>query len=142
MADKNYLSHTSLDGRTFVARAAEQGVGVSSENIAAGSASPQAVLDLWAGSEHGHCENMLDPSYTVVGIGHGFASSSDYKDYWTQMFHTDDATIDESCHPAFDAPVSDAGSVLSVAQAASGQTSIAVEVPLPAPALGNSSTVL
>merc|ERR1712232_274013 len=47
MADKNYFSHTSKDGRSPWDRARAQGASASGENIAAGSSTAQAVLEQW-----------------------------------------------------------------------------------------------
>lgn len=52
------------------------------ENIAAGQSSPaQAVAD-WMGSD-GHRANILNPSYTQVGAGYAYCSTSSYGHYWT-----------------------------------------------------------
>ncbi|MGD9696841.1 MAG: Ig-like domain-containing protein [Thermoleophilia bacterium] len=53
------------------------------ENIAMGQADPDAVMRTWTNSP-GHLANMLDPSYTAVGIG--VAQRADGRLYWTQVF--------------------------------------------------------
>ncbi len=55
------------------------------ENIAAGSATPEAVVDQWMNSP-GHRANMLDRRYTELGVGHYFKEGSEYGHYWVQMF--------------------------------------------------------
>lgn len=55
------------------------------ENIAAGSATPEAVVDQWMHSK-GHRENMLDKRFKELGIGHCYKEGSSYGHYWVQMF--------------------------------------------------------
>ncbi len=56
------------------------------ENIAAGSATPEAVVeDQWMRSK-GHRENMLDKRFKELGIGHCYKEGSTYGHYWVQMF--------------------------------------------------------
>lgn len=50
------------------------------ENIAKGQSTPEEVVNSWMNSE-GHKENILNPSYTQIGIGY----SAD-EDIWVQMF--------------------------------------------------------
>ena len=50
------------------------------ENIAMGYPTPGAVVDGWMNSE-GHRANILNPSFTVIGVG--YVSEGNY---WTQMF--------------------------------------------------------
>lgn len=85
MRDKNYFSHTSPTygdpftmmknfGITYTAAA---------ENIAAGQATPQAVVQAWMNSA-GHRANILNATYTEIGVG--YAQGGSYKTYWSQMF--------------------------------------------------------
>lgn len=55
------------------------------ENIAAGSATPEAVIDQWMHSK-GHRENMLDKRFKELGVGHYYKEGSSYGHYWIQMF--------------------------------------------------------
>jgi uncharacterized protein YkwD len=55
------------------------------ENIAAVASTAQRVFDAWKNSP-GHNENMLDPKYTVIGIGFIYNSASHYGYYWTTDF--------------------------------------------------------
>ncbi len=55
------------------------------ENIAAGSATPEAVVDQWMHSK-GHRENMLDRHFRELGVGHCYKENSSYGHYWIQMF--------------------------------------------------------
>jgi hypothetical protein len=87
MGDQNYFDHTSLDGRTFYERIADAGYDYQTcgENIAAGYATPAAVVDGWMQSD-GHRDNILDPDYCDIGVGHAAVDSSQYNHYWTQDF--------------------------------------------------------
>jgi uncharacterized protein YkwD len=57
------------------------------ENIAAGYASVQQVMDGWMGSD-GHCANIMSPSFKEIGIGYASVPGSPYTVYWTQDFGT------------------------------------------------------
>jgi uncharacterized protein YkwD len=87
MAQQNYFSHTSLDGRLFSQRIAAAGYpcGSCGENIAAGYSTPQAVMNGWMNSS-GHRANILSSSYCDLGVGYAYSSTSTYKSYWTQDF--------------------------------------------------------
>jgi uncharacterized protein YkwD len=81
---QNYFSHTSLDGRTFTERAAEQGYtqwwGIA-ENIALqGSAVGVSFVNSWVNSS-GHRQNILG-DYNDFGVGFAIGSSC----ISTQMF--------------------------------------------------------
>lgn len=52
----------------------------AAENIAKGQTTPEAVVNAWWNSE-GHRKNMLNSSYTQIGVG--YVSDGNY---WTQMF--------------------------------------------------------
>jgi uncharacterized protein YkwD len=84
MALRNYFSHTSLDGRSPWDRLEAQGYTAGSgENIAAGYATPVAVMDAWMKST-GHRANILNCSSRAIGVGLGRGGS--YGIYWTQDF--------------------------------------------------------
>ena len=83
MADNNYFSHTSLDGRTFDQRiSASLAWHTAGENIAAGQPSVQAVVDGWMDSD-GHCANIMNASFKEIGLACSRNTSSTYKIYWT-----------------------------------------------------------
>lgn len=84
MAAQNYFSHTSLDGRTFDQRITAAGYSWSSiaENIAAGQTSAASVMLAWMASA-GHCSNIMNSSYTEVGVACVSNNSSTYNTYWT-----------------------------------------------------------
>lgn len=81
MATQNYFSHTSKDGRTFDRRMKEAGYPKpGGENIAMGYANPGAVMEGWMNSQ-GHRENILNCSFTTMGLGLDTRGN-----YWTQNF--------------------------------------------------------
>lgn len=87
MADHNYFSHDSLDGRTMANRVDATGYAWSmiGENIAAGYSSVQSVIDGWMASE-GHCANLMNPRFTEFGMACARNDASRYRLYWTQDF--------------------------------------------------------
>lgn len=87
MACKNYFSHTGSDGSTFTGRIEQQGYhwSAAAENIAAGSNTPEGVVQQWMNSAP-HKANILNPTYTEVGVGYAYSSASTYKYYWTLDF--------------------------------------------------------
>ncbi|MFB6726463.1 CAP domain-containing protein [Kribbella sp. NPDC056345] len=90
MANRNYFSHNSLDGRTPWDRIRQAGYPTNTgraENIAAGQTTPAAVVSSWMNSA-GHRANMLNCSYRSIGVGYGYNSSSTYDHYWVQNFGT------------------------------------------------------
>jgi uncharacterized protein YkwD len=85
MAAHDYFSHTSRDGRTFADRIRAAGYRGSTigENIAAGQSTAAAVMRSWMASP-GHRANILNCSFTALGVGH--ATGGSYGHYWTQDF--------------------------------------------------------
>ncbi|MCM3585513.1 SafA/ExsA family spore coat assembly protein [Mesobacillus maritimus] len=85
MRDKNYFQHNSPTYGTPFNMLKSFGVSYRSagENIAAGQPTAQAVVKAWMESP-GHRANILNSSYTHIGVGH--ASGGSYGNYWTQMF--------------------------------------------------------
>ena len=85
MAANNYFAHTSLDGRTFSQRIDATGYtwSTAGENIAAGYASVDAVMDGWTQSP-GHCANLMNPNFSEIGVACvPGTSSTTYSNYWT-----------------------------------------------------------
>ncbi|MEP7762696.1 CAP domain-containing protein [Sanguibacter sp. 25GB23B1] len=79
MSANNYMSHTSLDGRSAADRATAQGyTSFSGENVAKGYRSAAAVMDGWMNSP-GHRANILSCSSVAIGVGVS-------GDAWTQVF--------------------------------------------------------
>jgi uncharacterized protein YkwD len=89
MADNNYFSHTSQDGRTFSQRITAAGYTWSraGENIAAGYTSAQSVINGWMSSE-GHCANLMNPNFRDMGLACARNNGSRYGWYWTQTLGT------------------------------------------------------
>ncbi len=88
MSEQDYFSHDSLDGRDFGDRMEEAGFNGASpwgENIAIGYTSAKSVVAGWVSSP-GHCRNLMDPSYKVMGIGYYVGAKPGSDPYWTQNF--------------------------------------------------------
>lgn len=82
MRDLGYFSHTSPTYGSPFNMMKSFGISykTAGENIAKGYSTPKAVVDAWMNSS-GHRANILNPSYTHIGVG--FVASGNY---WTQMF--------------------------------------------------------
>jgi uncharacterized protein YkwD len=81
MALRDYFSHTSPEGLTFVDRTRAAGYpSPGGENIAWGQRTPAAVVQDWMNSP-GHRRNILNCDFTTIGVG--FDSRGNY---WTQVF--------------------------------------------------------
>lgn len=82
MSDNKYFSHTSPTyGTPFqMIRAFGLSYRSSGENIAYGQRTPAAVVNAWMNSS-GHRANILNASYTQIGVGYCASGN-----YWTQMF--------------------------------------------------------
>ena len=91
MGDRNYFDHSTKDGTPdgipFFERIIDAGYNYQTcgENIAAGLATPAAVVDGWMNSD-GHRANILDPDYCDIGVGYAAVDGSKYYHYWTQDF--------------------------------------------------------
>jgi len=86
MGERNYFSHTSPDGRSPTDRARASGwSGGVGENIYGGATSPADAVEGWMNSP-GHCRNIMDPGYKVIGIGYAQVQGSQFTRYWTQNF--------------------------------------------------------
>ena len=79
------FSHTRPNGQPFhtvLLKGANYYLG---ENIAAGSASPKAVMEQWMNSP-GHRKNILTKEYKELGVGYIYVPGSEYGHYWVQIF--------------------------------------------------------
>lgn len=93
MAEKDYLSHTGLDGRSPFQRMTQAGYAYSTagENIAAGYSTPQEVMEGWMASP-GHKANILTAGFRELGVGYyydeadTFPGPYGYHYYWVQNF--------------------------------------------------------
>ncbi|MFI8960593.1 CAP domain-containing protein [Streptomyces sp. NPDC053493] len=83
MAARNFFDHTDPDGATPWSRAAKAGItSLGGENIAQGQVDAAAVMRSWMASE-GHRANILNCSYTALGVGVHFGAGGPW---WTQDF--------------------------------------------------------
>ena len=83
-----YFSHTRPNGnRCFEVFTIcnVKVAGEMAENIAAGYPDPASVVDGWMHSE-GHKANILNPSYTKMGLGYSTGGGGVYNHYWAQEF--------------------------------------------------------
>jgi len=87
MATHNFFSHTGSDGSSPWDRIRRTGYTFSTaaENIAAGSRTAEAVVQLWYNSP-GHRANMLNCALREIGVA--YADGGAYGRYWTQDFAT------------------------------------------------------
>jgi uncharacterized protein YkwD len=90
MACNNFFSHYGSDGSSPFDRIAWSGFSYSAaaENIYAGSGSynsPQQAFNGWMNSS-GHRTNMLNPTYTHIGVGYIYNANSTYGGYFTANF--------------------------------------------------------
>lgn len=85
MINKGYFSHTSPTYGSPFTMMESFGIKFSAagENIAMGQTTPEAVMNGWMNSP-GHRSNILNPTYTELGVG--LAKDSSGRCYWTQMF--------------------------------------------------------
>lgn len=76
------FEHTRPDGRSCFTALSEAGVGyrTAGENIAMGYPTPAAVVNGWMNSP-GHRANILNGSFTTIGVGYNSQGSC-----WVQMF--------------------------------------------------------
>ncbi len=89
MAQNDFFSHTSLDGRQLTDRVDATGYRWQSlgENISAGYLAPETAVAGWLGSPS-HRANLLSPKFREMGVGHVLNTSSTYDHYWGQDFGT------------------------------------------------------
>ena len=82
MVKNRYFSHNSPTyGTPFqMMRSFGLSYRTAGENIAYGQRTPAAVVDAWMNSS-GHRANILNSSYTQIGVGYCASGN-----YWTQMF--------------------------------------------------------
>ena len=81
---KSSFSHTRPNGTSCFTVLKELGINYNGagENIAYGQSSPQEVMNAWMNSQ-GHRENILNASFTKLGVG---VYSDGSTLYWAQMF--------------------------------------------------------
>jgi uncharacterized protein YkwD len=89
MADHRKLGHPGSDGSAPADRVTRsgylwQGTG---ENVASGQQTADAVVKGWLESP-GHCENIMEPRFTEMGVAFALAPDQNPNIYWTQVFAT------------------------------------------------------
>ena len=85
MIKRGFFDHVNPDGLGPDGRADAAGISyyMISENISAGDAAPEVIMDGWMNSP-GHQFNILDPEATRLGVG--VALGGELGVYWTQCF--------------------------------------------------------
>lgn len=81
------MSHTRPDGSKWSTAITAQGIkySVVAENIAAGQATAEQVVNSWMGSE-GHRANILNKSVKYIAVGYCYEPNSAYMHFWSQLF--------------------------------------------------------
>lgn len=80
------FSHTRPDGSSCFSIAGQMGISAMTmgENIAAGSATPEGVVQQLLNSPP-HRANIMSSDFTAMGVGY-FETGDSYKYYWVQFF--------------------------------------------------------
>lgn len=87
MAYTNNLDHTRPNKTQCFTIFDEMGLGGTDwgENIAAGDSTAKDVAESWKSSP-GHYANMINKSFTKIGIGMTYLQGTTYGYYWAQLF--------------------------------------------------------
>jgi uncharacterized protein YkwD len=87
MAKHSVLAHEGTDGSTPAVRVTREHYAwrIVGENVASGPTSADEVMAGWLASPH-HCENLMEPRYTEMGIAYTVDPQSDSGVYWAQVF--------------------------------------------------------
>ena len=80
------FGHSRPDGSSCFTLLKENNIpyGGTSENIAAGNASPVGTVEQWMNSP-GHRANVLNETNTHIGVGYFFKQGSTYSYYWSMF---------------------------------------------------------
>ena len=81
---KNF-SHTRPDGTSCFTILEDIQYNTCGENIAAGSPTPERVVEQWMESP-GHRANILNGNYKYLGVGYCYNENDMYRHYWVQLF--------------------------------------------------------
>jgi uncharacterized protein YkwD len=87
MARFGVLTHAGRDGSTPARRAERAGYAwrAVGENVAAGAESAVEVMEGWERSPE-HCRNLLDPTFTELGLGFATSPRTDgYSTWWSMV---------------------------------------------------------
>ena len=93
MAQEDYFAHVSPDGSSPADRVQAEGYDyvLVGENLAAGYASPEAVVESWMESQE-HRDNILNCEFEDIGVGHVYVEEDpgqeEWHHYWTQVLGT------------------------------------------------------
>jgi len=87
MARLSFFSHTGSDGSQVAERARRSGYAwrTVGENIAAGQMTADAAMQGWLKSPS-HCANLMQPSFTEMGLAFAVNPQSESGVYWVQVF--------------------------------------------------------
>jgi uncharacterized protein YkwD len=87
MATRGYFDHTGPDGSTPASRVTHAGYAwrIVGENLAAGVPSPDEAVAGWLQST-AHCQNLMDPRFTDMGVGFSVNPKNPSVIFWTQEF--------------------------------------------------------
>jgi uncharacterized protein YkwD len=89
MAEHRKLGHPGSDGSAPADRITRAGyvwLGTG-ENVASGQQTADAVVKSWLESP-GHCQNIMEPRFTEMGVAFALAPDQNPNIYWTQEFAT------------------------------------------------------
>ncbi len=89
MAHFSYFSHIGRDGSKPAERVLRMGYRfrATGENIAAGPSTPEGAVGGWIKSPS-HCANLMNSTYTEMGVAFSVERNSEFGVYWTQVFGT------------------------------------------------------
>jgi uncharacterized protein YkwD len=89
MAVHRYFDHVGPDGTRVSQRVAAQGYNwrTVGENLAGGDTTVSGVLSGWLKSPE-HCQNIMSPTYTEVGVACVRQPGSQWGNYWTMVLGT------------------------------------------------------
>ncbi len=81
------FSHTRPDNTSCFTVLKDYNIGyyACAENIAAGNSTADATMNQWVNSS-GHYNNLMNATYTEIGVGVVYAPDSEYGYYWVQLF--------------------------------------------------------
>jgi uncharacterized protein YkwD len=89
LARHSKLAHEGTDGSTPAVRVtrARYAWRLVGENVASGPTTAEEVMAGWLASP-GHCENLMNPRFTDMGIAYTVDAKSESGVYWAQVFAT------------------------------------------------------
>jgi len=87
MAKNNFMGHHGSDGSEAGDRVRRAGYvwRTVGENVAAGQPDAETVVKAWLDSP-GHCENIMSPNFSEMGVSFVAAPQSELRILWAQEF--------------------------------------------------------